>query len=235
MLNVNDGKWSKPFSLETAGTTGMVHCKDDRRTYNFLLRITMSNSSRSKLVTFAPFLSIVNQLEERFSIREWHRSDKNTPNETDWKEIEPTTDNTKPTAIWPNAGEGKEVFFALKLGDGETKPFPLENPGRFVLIVQQPSLNLNELTNQILGDEELPKKKILTILISGGSQNPVTIVVRKYQYGDSVAKFVNLCDNVNISLIESGKGNRFGLVLFSTWLNLPNTFCFCVLHTALCN
>lgn len=32
--------------------------------------------------------------------------------------------------------------------------------------------------------------KILTVLISGGNQNPVTIVIRKYQYGDSVAKYL---------------------------------------------
>jgi hypothetical protein len=183
MMNVNNGKWSKSFSLEAAGTTGMINCKDlsQKKTFNFLMRITMSNSSRTKLVTFAPFLSIVNQLEERIRIREWHLNDHRTGSDNDWISIEPITPQTKPEAIWTNAGIGKEVFFVLRLendsdsdSDPETKPFPLENPGRFVLA---------------LGD-----KKILTILISGGSSNPVTIVVRKYQYGDSVAKvtFLNL-------------------------------------------
>jgi vacuolar protein sorting-associated protein 13A/C len=205
VMNVNDGKYSNPFSLEAAGTTGMVNCKDSRRTYNFLMRITMSNSSRSKLITFAPFLSIVNQLDEEFSIREWHQNDKVTMSH-DWKSIEPISASSKPTAIWTNAGIGKEVYFVLKLKNGETKPFPLENPGRFVLIVEN-SETTAILAKALVNDEETNRNTILTILISGGSSNPVTIVVRKYQYGDSVAKFVNLCDNLTISIKEKGSEN----------------------------
>ena len=103
MMNVNEGKWSKPFSLEAAGTTGMINCKDSRRTYNFLMRITMSNSARSKLVTFAPFLSIVNQLDEQLSLREWHPHDKVTANH-EWTVVEPISDTSKPAALWTNAG-----------------------------------------------------------------------------------------------------------------------------------
>ena len=48
----------------------------------------MSNSSRSKLVTFAPFLSIANQLDHPILIREWNKYQKNISN-YDWKSIEP--------------------------------------------------------------------------------------------------------------------------------------------------
>jgi hypothetical protein len=51
------------------------------------MRITMSNSSRSKLITFAPFLSIANQLDQTILIREWHKSQKSVSN-YDWKPIE---------------------------------------------------------------------------------------------------------------------------------------------------
>ena len=45
--------------------------------------------------------------------------------------------------------------------------------------------------------------KIFTVLISdGGSLNPTTIIIRKYQYGDSVCKFVNLCQNLTIEVKE---------------------------------
>jgi vacuolar protein sorting-associated protein 13A/C len=216
IMNVNDGKWSKPFSLEAAGTTGMVNCKDTRRTYNFLMRITMSNSSRSKLITFAPFLSIVNQLDENLSVREWHQNDKTINH--DWMLVEPINDNSKPTAIWTNAGIGKEVYFLLKLKSGETKAFPLENPGRFVLKIENyksvkqllkvVSNSTDDITNLEDGEGgDTGKNTLLTVLISGGSSNPVTIVVRKYQYGDSVAKFVNLCDNLTISINEKGFEN----------------------------
>ena len=36
--------------------------------------------------------------------------------------------------------------------------------------------------------EEATKKSIYTVLISGGNQNPVTIIIKKYQYGDAVVK-----------------------------------------------
>lgn len=52
------------------------------------MRITMSNSSRSKLITFAPFLSIVNQLDQAIFIREWHKNQR-TVSTYDWKPIEP--------------------------------------------------------------------------------------------------------------------------------------------------
>ena len=47
----------------------------------------MSNSSRSKLITFAPFLSIANQLDQPILIREWHKYQKSVSN-YDWKPIE---------------------------------------------------------------------------------------------------------------------------------------------------
>lgn len=102
-MNVNNGKGSQFFSLEAVGTTGMICCRDANRTYTFLMRITMSNSSRAKLITFAPFLTIANQLEEKISIRECPKYE--------WKLIEPISDSSKPTAFWPN--KDKNVFLLL--------------------------------------------------------------------------------------------------------------------------
>ena len=115
------------------------------------------------------------------------------------------------------------MFFVLKLSEGVTKPFPLENPGRFVLIVEKPQTNQDDSDG-----EETARKTILTILISGGSSNPVTIVVRRYQYGDSVAKFVNLCDHLSISIKEK-KSDKvlFNLEplnsMFFVWPNLVSS------------
>jgi hypothetical protein len=59
------------------------------------MRITMSNSSRTKLITFAPFLTIANQLEEEIQIREWRRNEQNSLKCFEWKNIEPISDVSK--------------------------------------------------------------------------------------------------------------------------------------------
>ena len=37
-MAVRNGRWSSEFSLETAGTTGMIQCKDDNKTYNVIFK-----------------------------------------------------------------------------------------------------------------------------------------------------------------------------------------------------
>jgi len=39
------------------------------------------------------------------------------------------------------------------------------------------------------------------VLISGGNNNPINIIIRKYNYGDSVAKLINLCDNEQFKIL----------------------------------
>ncbi len=39
------------------------------------------------------------------------------------------------------------------------------------------------------------------MLISGGNNNPINIIIRKYNYGDSVAKLINLCDNEQFKIL----------------------------------
>lgn len=66
--------------------------------------------------------------------------------------------------------------------------------------------------------------KILSVLISGGNQNPVTIVIRKYQYGDSVAKLVNLCSDLTITLKQKYSDTAWQLEpmreMFFVWPDL---------------
>ena len=185
-MSIKDGQWSTPFSIDAAGTTGMIQCKDRRRTNTFLMRVTMSDASRAKLVTFAPFLSVANQLDETISIAEWNKMIKNDA-AYHWKNIEPT----KSTAIFPSYGSDKQLCFMIKTSDNyKSKPFPLENPGRFVVFCKATNPNADI------------EHKIFTVLISGGSLDPVTIIIRKYQYGDSVAKFINLCEDISIDIKE---------------------------------
>jgi hypothetical protein len=75
--NTDNKSWSDSFSLDTIGTTNMVNCKDDKKQrFTFLMRSTLSNSSRTKLITFAPFLSVVNQLEEPIEICEFNQHEQ---------------------------------------------------------------------------------------------------------------------------------------------------------------
>jgi len=154
-----------------------------------LMRVTMSDFSRAKLVTFAPFLSVANQLDESISIAEWNKQILNDAAYV-WKQVDPSLS----IPFFPRDRRGfsdRQHYFMIKTNDGfKSKPFPLENPGRFVLICEPSN------PNNIL------KHKIFTVLISGGNLDPVTIIIRKYQYGDAVAKFVNLCEDLVIDLRE---------------------------------
>lgn len=58
----------------------------------------------------------------------------------------------------------------------------------------------NKINNNAEEEEE-EKLSILTVLISGGNQNPVTIIIRKYQYGDSVAKYKIFDENKLLYII----------------------------------
>ena len=57
----------------------------------------MCNSSRSKIVTLAPVLSIINELEETIYIQE--HTDKY---ETQWKSVEPISISKKVNYFWKN-------------------------------------------------------------------------------------------------------------------------------------
>lgn len=71
------------------------------------------------------------------------------------------------------------------------------------------------------------KKKLFTVLISGGSKNPVTIIIRKYQYGDAVSKFVNLCENLNVGFKQKNSDFSWdlesGRSMYFVWPELINT------------
>ena len=64
-----------------------------------------------------------------------------------------------------------------------SKEFPLINPSHFVLMMNEP---IPDVTSNEENQRE--EDKLLTVLISGGNNDPITLIIRKYQYGDAVAK-----------------------------------------------
>jgi hypothetical protein len=86
----------------------------------------------------------------------------------------------------------------LKLNSLMSEPFPLQNPSRFVLMLKETNSSINQET---IIDHNLDNRpKICTVVINGGNTNPVTIIIRNYNYGDSVAKLVNLCEQLRIQI-----------------------------------
>lgn len=72
-VKIADSKWAKPFSLETAGTTGVVEIQDKEKSYKkkriqFELGVDIDFApgkyGRTKVVTFTPRLVLVNHLDE---------------------------------------------------------------------------------------------------------------------------------------------------------------------------
>ncbi len=209
-LSVNGGHWSKSFSLDTAGTTGIVETNDGYRSFNFLLKTTMSNSSRTKLITIAPYLTIINELDETVHVADANALDsKKEIFDSQFVEIPSIKRNKdqRPIAFWPKYSSFKSLSFLMRMSDGRrTKPFPLENPGHFVLVVKGSVLtNEGAASASQMDLDDKCHDTYYTVFISGGSQSPVTVVIRPYEHGDSVAKLVNLCDNLKIIYKQKGE------------------------------
>ena len=95
----------------------------------------------------------------------------------------------KPFAFWPEYYDfNKDLHFKIKNKFNKiSQEFPLENPSHFVLIME----DFSENDARVISEGESTREEgyqLLTVLISGGSNDPVRLIIRKYQYGDAVAK-----------------------------------------------
>jgi hypothetical protein len=89
----------------------------------------------------------------------------------------------QPQAFWPEYYDFKHLSFRIKDKMNKvSQQFPLENPSHFVIRAEGVKTESRTTTSESEADE------FYTVLISGGSINPVTLIIRKYQYGDAVAK-----------------------------------------------
>jgi len=125
-LRLADSEWSDRFSLDTVGSVGTVQCKFKSNTANtskeskstssksiVSVKIALSSTGLTKIITFSPFFTVVNQAKFVILFKE------HTPN-SEWVEIQPGSC----LPYWPqHSGNNKQMVACVKGTALETKPF----------------------------------------------------------------------------------------------------------------
>jgi len=116
-IKLMKGEWSDKFSLDVAGSSGIIKCKVDNMIYQIGVHIQLTNNSLTKLVTFTPYHVLVNHCKLPVEIHEVKKP------EDPWVKVEPG----EVLAFWPKAKDDKNPSeLVVKLGDSSesTIPFP---------------------------------------------------------------------------------------------------------------
>lgn len=73
-IRVEFGEWSEKFSLDVPGSSGVVLCKDEGRTYQVAVTNQLMFNSLTKMVIFTPYFLIINEAPFAIQYQELHRS-----------------------------------------------------------------------------------------------------------------------------------------------------------------
>ena len=128
-LRVEESAWSDPFTLDTIEDADKVTCKrkgrdnSDKQVYHVGVKIQMSKSSLTKIITFTPYYLVLNTADFSISIRE---ADSSTALEVPPGACVPfwpaTSGSTQCSPFW------MVVAFATGNDDHTTPPFSLREP-----------------------------------------------------------------------------------------------------------
>ncbi|XP_050293110.1 intermembrane lipid transfer protein Vps13 isoform X2 [Anthonomus grandis grandis] len=92
-IRVESGDWSNKFSLDVAGSSGVVQCKANDRVYQIGVHNQLTYNNLTKQVTFTPYYVIINDAPYAIECQE---SDRPADH---WIQIEPKSC----TALWPKS------------------------------------------------------------------------------------------------------------------------------------
>ncbi|XP_075971796.1 vacuolar protein sorting 13C isoform X2 [Anticarsia gemmatalis] len=73
-IRVEFGEWSDKFSLDVPGSSGVVLCKHEGRTYQVAVTNQLTFNSLTKMVIFTPYFLIINEAPFGIQYQELHRS-----------------------------------------------------------------------------------------------------------------------------------------------------------------
>ncbi|KAF7282566.1 hypothetical protein GWI33_002356 [Rhynchophorus ferrugineus] len=107
-IRVESGTWSDKFSLDVAGSSGVVQCKANDRLYQIGVHNQLTYNNLTKQVTFTPYYIVIN--EAPFII-ECQESDRPAD---PWVKIEPKSC----TALWPQS-EMEDKLLRLRIAGTE--------------------------------------------------------------------------------------------------------------------
>ncbi|CAK9800782.1 Intermembrane lipid transfer protein Vps13, partial [Anthophora quadrimaculata] len=114
MIRVEDGEWSEKFSIDVAGSEGVVVCKYNGLTYQIGVHNQLTYNSLTKQITFTPYYVLINNSNFLIECQEGDRPadpmTKVPPGEC--------------TSLWPRTEHEQKTLRARIAGDPEkTAPF----------------------------------------------------------------------------------------------------------------
>ncbi|XP_047510768.1 vacuolar protein sorting-associated protein 13 isoform X2 [Pieris napi] len=182
-IRVEFGEWSDKFSLDVPGSSGVIICKNEGRTYQVAVTNQLTFNSLTKMVIFTPFFLILNECPFAIQYQELHRSGDA------WREVEQNSS----APLWPIV-EKEDKLLLLRVSGSTEHAAPF-------LYTEQHSVCL-KLNNHYGG------LHVEVQLSEGGTY----VTVRQYRDGHAPALLVNYTthavnvyekENVNIRKIPS--------------------------------
>ncbi|CAK1598970.1 unnamed protein product [Parnassius mnemosyne] len=181
-IRVEFGEWSDKFSLDVPGSSGVVICKNEDRTYQVAVTNQLTFNSLTKMVIFTPFFLIINEAPFAIQYQELHR-----PGDP-WREVEQNASSP----LWPVVEKEDKLLLLRVAGSTEhAAPF---------LYTEQHTVCL-KLNNEYGG------LHVEVQLSEGGTY----VTVRQYRDGHAPALLVNFSphtitvyekENVNVKKIQ---------------------------------
>lgn len=102
-IKVKKGEWSDKFSLDVAGSSGVVNCKADNRTYQIGVSIQLTYNTLTKQVTFTPYHVLINRCSVAVEVQELNRDT--------WIRVEAG----QCTPFWPHTTKSEEEIIKVRL------------------------------------------------------------------------------------------------------------------------
>ncbi|XP_059046157.1 intermembrane lipid transfer protein Vps13 isoform X1 [Achroia grisella] len=176
-IRVEFGEWSEKFSLDVPGSSGVILCKHEGRTYQVAVTNQLTFNSLTKMVIFTPYFLIINEAPFAIQYQELHRSGD------PWQEVEQNSSSP----LWPVIEKEDKLLRLRVAGSTEiASPF---------LFTEQHSVCL-KLNNEYGG------LQVEVQLTEGGTY----VTVRQYRDGHAPALLVNYTDH-QITLYEKENVN----------------------------
>ncbi|XP_063619785.1 intermembrane lipid transfer protein Vps13 [Cydia splendana] len=192
-IRIDFGEWSEKFSLDVPGSSGVITCRHEGRSYQVAVTNQLSFNSLTKMVIFTPYFLIINEAAFGIEYQEQHRS------ADPWKEVEKNSS----APLWPVVEKDEKLLILRVAGTKDiTAPF---------LYTEQHSSCL-KLNNQYGG------LHVEVQLSEGGTY----ITVRQYRDGHAPALLINYCPyTVTVYEKENVNSKKIGSMqkMLYTWDN----------------
>ncbi|CAH8535529.1 unnamed protein product [Schistosoma rodhaini] len=123
-LRVCESNWSDKFSLDTVGSSGRVHCTTkSRMSYEIGVKIDLSSSGLTKIVTFMPYFVIINKANINIDCCEVDETETKSTQFTNTGWIKVPAGEAVP--FWPHATNSKNMLLKCRVSENiVTAAFP---------------------------------------------------------------------------------------------------------------